>query len=78
MKSLNEHCLLSTLGAIMLVSLASSGCALFTSQPKGQIVVQAVSWPLVKKYAERDAGLPGHKVNTPWQLPRRGLRFRLQ
>jgi hypothetical protein len=62
MKSLNEHCLLSTLGAIMLVSLASSGCALFTSQPKGQIVVQAVSWPLVKKYAERDAGLPGHKV----------------
>jgi len=62
MKSLNEHCLLSTLGAIMLVSLASSGCALFTSQPKGQIVVQAVSWPLVKKYAERDAGLPGHEV----------------
>ncbi len=62
MKSLNGRRLLSTVGAIMLVFLASSGCALFTSQPKGQIVVQAVSWPLVKKYAEHDAGLPDHKV----------------
>ena len=27
-----------------------------------QISVQVVSWPLVKKLAEPDAGLPGHKV----------------
>ena len=52
---------LSTLGAFALISLVS-GCALLPSQPKGQIVVQAVSWPLVKKYAEPDAGLPDHKV----------------
>ena len=37
-------------------------CALF--QPKGAIVVQVVSWPLVKKYAEPDAGLPGQKVTV--------------
>ncbi len=42
MKSLNGRRLLSTVGAIMLVSLASSGCAPFTSQPKGQIVVGGV------------------------------------
>jgi hypothetical protein len=24
--------------------------------------INVVSWPLVKKYAEPDAGLPGHKV----------------
>jgi hypothetical protein len=35
-----------------LISLVA-GCALFTPQPKGQIVVQVVSWPLVKKWAER-------------------------
>jgi hypothetical protein len=61
MKSSNLHRLRSTVGAIVLTVLIS-GCALFPPQPKGQIVVQAVSWPLVKKYAERDAGLPGHKV----------------
>jgi hypothetical protein len=60
-KSSNLHRLRSTLGAIVLTFLVN-GCALFPAQPKGQIVVQAVSWPLVKKYAERDAGLPGHKV----------------
>ena len=53
--------LLSTVGAMTLISFIS-GCTLFTPQPKGQIVVQVVSWPLVKKYAEPDAGLPGHKV----------------
>jgi hypothetical protein len=46
---------------LALIAMAS-GCALLPSQPKGQIVVQAVSWPLVKKYAEPDAGLPDHKV----------------
>jgi hypothetical protein len=61
MRNSTLHRPLSTLGAVVLISLVS-GCALFPSQPKGQIVVQAVSWPLVKKYAERDAGLPGHKV----------------
>jgi hypothetical protein len=61
MKSSNSRRLRLTLGAIVLTFLVN-GCALFPSQPKGQIVVQAVSWPLVKKYAERDAGLPGHKV----------------
>ena len=50
-----------TFGAFALISLVS-GCALLPSQPKGQIVVQAVSWPLVKKYAEPNAGLPDHKV----------------
>jgi hypothetical protein len=60
MKSSNLHRLRS-IRALVLTFLAS-GCVLFPSQPKGQIVVQAVSWPLVKKYAERDAGLPGHKV----------------
>ena len=44
-----------------LISLVA-GCGLFTPQPKGQIVVQVVSWPLVKKWAEPDAGLPGHTV----------------
>jgi hypothetical protein len=55
--------LLPTVRAIALISLIG-GCTLFTSQPRGQgqIVVEAVSWQLVKKYAEPDAGLPGHKV----------------
>ena len=61
MKRATINRLLSSLGAIALVSLVS-GCALPPSQPKGQIVVQAVSWPLVKKYAEPDAGLPDHKM----------------
>jgi hypothetical protein len=55
--------LLSIFGAIMLIPLAN-GCALFSPQPKGQIVVQVISWPLVKKLAERDAGLPGHIVSV--------------
>lgn len=44
-----------------LISLVA-GCGLFTPQPEGQIVVQVVSWPLVKKWAEPDAGLPGQTV----------------
>jgi hypothetical protein len=40
----------------------SSGCALFSHHPNGHISVKAVSWPLVKKYAEPEAGLVGHKV----------------
>jgi hypothetical protein len=61
MKRSTLHRPLSTFGVIALVFLVN-GCAFFPSQPKGQIEVQAVSWPLVKKYAEHDAGLPGQKV----------------
>jgi len=63
MNSQSPHRLFSIVGAIMLISLAN-GCALFSPQPKGQIVVQVVSWPLVKKLAEPDAGLPGHRVTV--------------
>ena len=61
MNSPSPQRLLSIVGAMTLASLIN-GCTLFTPQPKGQIVVQAVSWTLVKKWAEPDAGLPGHKV----------------
>jgi hypothetical protein len=61
MNSPSPQRLLSIVGAMTLSSLVN-GCTLFTPQPKGQIVVQAVSWTLVKKWAEPDAGLPGHKV----------------
>jgi hypothetical protein len=37
------------------------GCALF-HRPTGHIQVKAVSWKLVKKYAEPGAGLVGHKI----------------
>ena len=39
-----------------------SSCALFRHQPTGHISVKAVSWKLVKKYAEPEAGLVGHKI----------------
>jgi hypothetical protein len=61
---MNSPCcdsLLSLVGAVTIFFLVA-GCSLFTPQPKGQIVVQVVSWPLVKKLAEPDAGLLGHKV----------------
>src|SRR6266478_1492157 len=61
MNSPSPQRLLSIVGAMTLTSLIN-GCTLFSPQPKGQIVVQAVSWTLVKKWAEPDAGLPGHKV----------------
>jgi hypothetical protein len=61
MNSPSPDRLLSIVGAMRLISLVA-GCALSSPQPKGQIVVQMVSWPLVKKWAEPDAGLPGHKV----------------
>jgi hypothetical protein len=37
-------------------------CAFLKRQPNGQIMVQVVSWPLVKKLAEPDAGLPNQKM----------------
>ena|ERR1700730_9220562 len=61
MNSPSPHRLVSIVGAVTLISLIA-GCALFNPQPKGQIVVQMVSWPLVKKMANPDADLPGHKV----------------
>lgn len=60
----SPHRLLWIIGAIAL-SFLVAGCALFSPrQPKGQIVVQAVSWPLVKKWAEPNAGLPGQRVTV--------------
>jgi hypothetical protein len=38
-----------------------SGCTLF-SRSTGHISVKAVSWKQVKKYAEPEAGLVGHKI----------------
>ena len=47
--------------AILLVDAA--GCSyLGRTRPNGKISVQVVSWPLVKKLAEPNAGLSGHKV----------------
>lgn len=45
---------------VALTILAS--CTLLKRQQNGQILVQVVSWPLVKKFAEPDAGLVGQKV----------------
>ena len=61
MNSPSSHRLLSLVGAVTICFLVA-GCTLFTPQPKGQIVVQMVSWSLVKKLAEPDAGLLGHRV----------------
>jgi len=52
---------------VWLVGIAAtlglfSSCALFSHQPTGHISVKAVSWKLVKKYAEPEAGLAGHKI----------------
>ena len=46
---------------IALLAVLSS-CALFSHQRPGHIMVKAVSWKLVKKYAEPGAGLVGHKI----------------
>ena len=48
--------------AILLVNAA--GCSSVGSAPNGKIVVQTVSWTLVQKLAEPDAGLSGHKVTV--------------
>src|SRR5580692_9021142 len=48
--------------AILLVNAA--GCSSLGSAPNGKIVVQTVSWTLVQKLAEPDAGLSGHKVSV--------------
>jgi hypothetical protein len=48
--------------AILFVNAA--GCSSLRSAPNGKIVVQTVSWTLVQKLAEPDAGLSGHKVTV--------------
>jgi hypothetical protein len=58
MKSPVPRLLLCFIGALTILA----SCAFLKRQPNGQISVQVVSWPLVKKLAEPDAGLPGHKV----------------
>jgi hypothetical protein len=50
------------IAAILLVNAA--GCGPFGSTANGKISVQAVSWTLVQKLAEPDAGLSGHKVTV--------------
>jgi hypothetical protein len=49
---------------VMVVLLVDgTGCSyLQRTPPNGKISVQAVSWKLVKKLAEPNAGLSGHKV----------------
>jgi hypothetical protein len=49
---------------VLVILLADeTGCSyLHLTSPNGKISVQAVSWTLVKKLAEPNAGLSGHKV----------------
>jgi hypothetical protein len=49
------------IGITAMLGLFSS-CTLFRHQPTGHISVKAVSWKLVKQYAEPEAGLVGHKI----------------
>src|ERR1700676_2639523 len=58
MKSPVSRLSLCVIGAITILA----SCAFLKRQPNGQISVQVVSWPLVKKLAEPDAGLPNQKV----------------
>jgi len=56
------YCPFLLVTAILLVNAA--GCSSLGSAPNGKISVQAVSWTLVQKLAEPDAGLSGHKVTV--------------
>jgi len=54
------HCFLLMMGVLLA---DGTGCSyLQGTPPNGKISVQAVSWTLVKKLAEPNAGLSGHKV----------------
>jgi hypothetical protein len=53
----------ATLMAILLANATGHGY-LQQTPPIGKISMKAVSWPLVKKLAEPDAGLRGHKVTV--------------
>jgi Prealbumin-like fold domain len=51
--------------AIAILFANAAGCSyLQSSPPNGKISVQAVSWKLVQKLAEPNAGLSGHKVSV--------------
>jgi hypothetical protein len=51
--------------AMTILLAQAAGCSyLQGTPPPGKIEVQAVSWKLVKKLAEPDAGLSGHKVSV--------------
>jgi hypothetical protein len=60
MKSPVPARLLCFIGAFTILA----SCASLKRQPNGQISVQMVSWRLVKKLAEPDAGLPERKVTV--------------
>ena len=64
MASINEQARYRLLVPLILILLAdAAGCSnLQSTFPDGKISVQAVSWERVKKLAEPDAGLIGHKV----------------
>jgi len=47
---------------VILIASATGCSYLQRTPPNGKISVQAVSWKLVKKLAEPNAGLTGHKV----------------
>ena len=53
---------LTQLTRITAMFVLLSSCTLFSHQPTAHISVKAVSWKLVKKYAEPEAGLVGHKI----------------
>jgi hypothetical protein len=53
----------ATLMAILLANATGYGY-LRQTPPIGKISVKTVSWPLVKKLAEQDAGLRGHRVTV--------------
>jgi hypothetical protein len=59
-KSMNGPSLVRFIAVTLMLGVFSN-CALF-QRSTGQIQVKAVSWKLVKKYAEPGAGLVGHKI----------------
>jgi hypothetical protein len=60
-KSHARYCFFLLVTVILLAD--ATGCSyLQRTPPNGKISVHAVSWKLVKKLAEPDAGLSGHKV----------------
>lgn len=56
-----RYCL-SLLVTIILLADATACSYLQRTPPNGKISVQGVSWQLVKKLAEPNAGLSGHEV----------------
>lgn len=63
MRTLAPRRLLLIVTALSILA-STQGCAYLGKQPDGQISVKVVSWAKVKKLAEPDAGLPGHKITV--------------